>query len=143
VKKFAFRLEPLLKIRSEKTAEAKDMLGQAMQVRIAKERTIAEKKQYSLELQKKGVHETKISVQELAANFHHLRAVAEEIKQLEKEHAQVLEIESLRRGILSEAMKQEKVLDKLKEKKKEQFLKDVAHEENALLEDIAQRRVSR
>jgi flagellar FliJ protein len=143
MKKFAFRLEPLLKIRAEKTSDAKEALGQAVQLRLLKERSIAEKRAYSLDVQKRSGFKNSVSVQDLQASFQHVRAVAEEIAQLEKECSQITEIETLRRELLSEAMKQEKVLDKLKEKKKVQFHKDLLKEESALLEEIAQRKTAR
>jgi flagellar export protein FliJ len=51
-----------------------------------------------------------------------------------------LEIEALRRKVLSEMMKEEKVLDSLREKKVAEHKSILLHEEQNLMDEIASRR---
>jgi flagellar export protein FliJ len=66
--------------------------------------------------------------------------VRAEIKRLHSELDNLLEIEALRRKVLSEMMKEEKVLDSLREKKVAEHKSILLHEEQNLMDEIASRR---
>ena len=72
-----------------------------------------------------------------------LKSLKEEIKKLEEEIDQLKEIEELRRVRLTEAMKDEKVLEKLKEKRKYDHDEDSKHEEVLTLDEISQMRFTK
>jgi len=141
-KKFQFRLESLLRIRTHKVEEAKEALNEIIQARLKKKREIQEREE---QIQAAHAHrggKSSRPVGELQAVWHHVESLRDQIKMLEQEYSQLGEIETLRREILSEAMKKEKVLEKLKEKKQVQHGADIAREEQLFLDDIAQRKVS-
>jgi len=77
------------------------------------------------------------SAADLQAQISHENAVKEEIIKLEKEKEQLLEIESLKRDKLTVAMKEEKILEKLKEKKLIIHNEDASKEEMKVLDDLA------
>lgn len=134
VKKFAFRLDPVLKLRSFRAKEAKEALAQVLNLRLTKEREIAEKKKYldDLFIAGKGA----APAADLQAKANHKIYVQSEIKRLEEERKRLLEIENLKRNELSEKMKDEKILEKLKEKKRDVYEKEVLDEENKQLDEI-------
>lgn len=70
----------------------------------------------------------------------HIHTVRAEIKRLHSELENLLEIEALRRKVLSEMMKEEKVLDSLREKKVAEHKSILLHEEQNLMDEIASRR---
>lgn len=70
----------------------------------------------------------------------HVHAVRTEIKKLRSELENLCEIESLRRQVLTELMKEEKVLDSLREKKEADHKGLVLSEEQKLMDEIASRR---
>jgi flagellar export protein FliJ len=77
------------------------------------------------------------SAAELQAQISHENAVKDEIKKLENETEQLLEIESFKREKLTVAMKEEKILEKLKEKKIITHNEAVSKEEMKVLDDLA------
>ena len=137
-KKFSFRLEPILKIKNYKASLAKDTLNQVIATRIRKEEEINHKNGYLDNLvNQKTVSTNAMMIQ---AHYHHKNYVKEEIKKLEKEKFQILEIENLRRIELTEAMKEEKILEKLKEKKQAIHKFEVDKEEMNNLDEIGRNR---
>lgn len=135
-KKFKFSLESVLNLKNYRTNEAKDLLQQAAVIRIKKEQTISENQEYLKSIGNTG---NKMSLQELQDLHYHKESVKRNIKKLEKEKSQIVEIENLRRDKLSDAMKEEKILTKLKDKKILKYNDELKKEENLILDEIASR----
>lgn len=135
-KKFIFRLESVLNLRSHKVNEALEGLRSVVAVRLDKERELDERTEYYKSLNIIGDGH-RIQVSEIQARFHHSNLVKEELINLDKEKKELLEIEEFRRQALSEAMKEEKILEKLKLKKHEVYLKDLLDEENKAIDALA------
>ena len=133
-KKFQFRLDPLLNLRAFKVKEAKEALGHVANLRLEKEKEIQSKLNYLDELNNTFYNSAQAS--DLQARTQHIRFTEAEIKKLENEKKQLMEIEKLKRSELSEKMKEEKILEKLKEKKKNLHNKDILAEEIKILDEI-------
>ncbi|MER3329355.1 MAG: flagellar FliJ family protein, partial [Candidatus Kapaibacterium sp.] len=76
-------------------------------------------------------------LEEIQAFYYHKEAINQEIKKLNMELDNLLDIESLKRIKYNEALKEEKVLQKLKEKKKSEFIAEIEHKEQLELDEIA------
>ncbi len=137
-KKFQFRLEALLKLRANAVEQAKNALATALQNRMKKEDELYMKEQYFSELLILEQSQ-KQSVSEMQANWHHRQAVQHEIHTLEREKNKLVEVEDKKRYELAETMKQEKTVEKLKERKKTEYHEIIAKEEQVFLDEIAGR----
>jgi flagellar protein FliJ len=133
-KRFQFRLDPLLNIKAFKAKEAKENLLQIMGFRIKKEEEIEQHLNYYSSLFKSRKGNSNAS--DLQTIFYHKVFVENQIKKLGKEKEQLVEIEELKRNILTEAMKEEKILEKLKEKKMLIHNNGLIKEENKVLDEI-------
>lgn len=140
-KKFTFRLEPLLRLRSYKVNQEKEALMQVQSLRINKENEISENIIYleSLYRNKKG----RINIEQMQTDFHRQNFIKEFIKKLETDRQRLLEIEEQRRIILNEALKEEKILEKLKEKKIIAYKEELNFEDNKMMDEIANNRSAR
>lgn len=134
-KKFDFRLQSVLNLRSYKVDEAKNALNLDMKSRLQKEEAIIETNSRKSELFRMQSNFQKAS--DFQAKFNHINHLEFEINQLEKEKVRMQEIEKLRRGHLTKALKEEKVLVKLKEKKLESHNYEIEREETKSLDEIA------
>jgi flagellar export protein FliJ len=134
-KRFNFRLEPILRLRTHIVNQAKEELTHVVNQRTAKEMQIEEREKYFENIIKSGIKST--SASELQALYSHQDFVRSEIEKLEDEKSQLLEIEDYKRGKLTEAMKKEKILEKLKEKKKIIYNEEISKEETKTLDEIA------
>lgn len=134
-KKFNFRLESVLKLRAEKVTQAQESLNQAIKVRVEKEKSIQNYRNYLKNLSNEKSSQIKAS--DLQNMSYHKQYIDSEIKKLEKEKVQVLEIENLRRTKLTKALKDEKVLEKLKERKKADYNDELRKEEAKFFDEIA------
>ena len=140
-KKFAFRLDPVLKLRSFKTKEAKEAFARVLNLRYVKEREISEKINYLNEL---DIADSGASPAcDLQAKVNHKIFIRDEIKRLENEKERLLEIENMKRAELSEKMKEEKVIEKLREKKQDQYQKEIHAEETKQLDEITTNKLCR
>lgn len=139
-KKFNFRLDPLLKLRNQKVSEAKDLLYQAVNIRIKKDDEITRQNDYLNDL--KIANKSTMKLAEIQTLHYHQEYVQKNIENLNKEKEQLLEIEDLRRVKLSESMKEEKVLENLKEKKKNEHNELLKKEENVILDEIGLRKIN-
>jgi flagellar FliJ protein len=137
-KKFDFRLQSVLNLRSHKVEQAKDSLHQVQSIRNQKQNTINENLTIRSELFNQKTVSFKAS--EAQHRIHHINHLEDEIKQLESDKIRLIEIENLRRGHLTKAMKDEKVLVKLKEKKMDDFKYNINREETQELDEIALKR---
>jgi flagellar protein FliJ len=133
-KRFQFRLDPLLNIKTFKAKEAKENLLQIMGFRIKKEEEIEQHLDYysSLLKSRKGNN----IASDLQTIFYHKVYVEGQIKKLGKEKDELIEIEELKRNVLIQAMKEEKILDKLREKKMITHNQELIKEENKVLDEI-------
>lgn len=136
-KRFTFRLDSLHRFRRHRTHQAKLALGEITQLRYAKEQEIEERVLF-LEQYRMDVRTVKVADYQMRAE--HVHAVRAEIKKLRSELENLCEIESLRRQVLTELMKEEKVLDSLREKKEADHKGLVLSEEQKLMDEIASRR---
>ncbi len=135
-KKFKFSLESVLNLKNHRAKEAKDLLQQAANIRTKKEQTISENQEYLKSISNTG---NRMSLQELQDLHYHKESVKHIIIKLEKEKSQIVEIENLRRDKLSDAMKEEKILTKLKDNKILKYKDELKKEENSILDEIASR----
>jgi flagellar FliJ protein len=133
-KKFNFKLEPVLKYRADKVNQAKDSFNQAVRLRIEKENSILETIDKKNEMLNKVIH--KIKAGDLQNNINHINSLNNEILKLENEKNQIIEIENLRRIKLTNAMKDEKVIEKLKEKKIDLYNENLKKDENKFLDEL-------
>lgn len=140
-KKFQFRLEPVLKLRTHKVNEAKEELRQVVDLRVRKERSIAEREDYFNQLLRN--RNLSCKAWDLQADSNHRNYIKEEIEKLKKEKNQLLEIEGYKKEKLTNAMKQEKILEKLKEKKHEVFNETLQKDEMKVIDEIAINRNSK
>lgn len=115
--------------------QAKDSLAGVLRLRYNKDDAIDAKTEYKGQMLKREYSSSKAS--ELQARIHHKQFVEKELTNLDKERRQLLEIEALRRNRLNSAMKEEKILLKLKEKKHELYKHELNMEETKFIDEIA------
>lgn len=140
-KKFNFKLETVLKLRSDKTEEAKTELQTIIRRRIEKEELIESEK---LKLENHGkTRNNHKKLEEIQQFYYHKESIALEIKKLRMELDNLLDIESLKRTKYNEALKEEKVFQNLKDKKKTEFLAEIDRKEQIELDEIAIRQYSK
>ncbi len=136
-KKFSFRLEPLLSIRSHKAQIAREELSRIVNMRRERELRIEAHLKYinSLLLRR----ESSSKAAEYQTKIHHIEFIESEINNLRKEIQQISEIEEIKREILNNALKQEKILQKLKERRLAEYKEEADREEINLMNEIALR----
>lgn len=137
-KRFQFRLDGLHKFRQHKTTEAKNALGAIAQARMAKEREISVQKDYLESLRWKN---SAVKASQMQAHFAHIQSVSADIERLQEELKSIEEIEAFRRNELTRTMRDEKVIDNLKDKKLAEYNESVLHEEMNTMDEMAQRAV--
>jgi len=134
-KKFNFRLQTLLNLRSEQVKSAKDALNLALRDRYIQENIInslVEKK--NIQLQQRQVETTKAI--QMQAVWDYISALEREILTEKKKLAELIKIENNCRKKLNLALKEEKVLLKLREKKIQEHMQIVQREETNFLDEI-------
>lgn len=136
-KRFTFRLDSLHRFRQHRTNQAKLALGEVARLRYEKEQEIENQVLY-LERLGSDVRSMKVADHQMRAE--HIHAVRTLIQRLHSELENLREIESLRRKVLTELMKEEKVLDSLREKKEADHKGLVLSEEQKTMDEIASRR---
>jgi flagellar export protein FliJ len=134
-KKFNFKLDTVLRLRSDKTEEAKTELQLIIRKRIEKELLIDE--EYTRLANHNTTRNEHKKLEQIQAFYYHKEFINQEIKKLKMELDNLLDIESLKRIKYNEALKEEKVLLKLKEKKKSEFIAEIEHKEQLELDEIA------
>lgn len=134
-KKFKFRLDPLLKLKSHKVEHAKEMLSEISHLRFTKEdereKTIKYLEELMLQSKQSG------NVLQMQASAYHNAYLRSQIEKLAKEIDKLKEIENIRRMQLNKAIQEEKVLIKLREKKKINHRHEVLKEDNAFMDEIS------
>jgi flagellar FliJ protein len=133
-KKFNFRLEPILKIRTEKVEETKKSLSTAIRSRYEKEDEISnlnnQKKQFLTEPQITS------KASDMQATKDYVNNMDGQLQKKEDEKIKLLEIENHRRERLNEALIEEKVIVKLKEKKITEHQQQIDKEEKLFLDEV-------
>lgn len=137
-KKFHFTLESLLTLRSYTAETKKSALAEIIRLREEQEQIIQEKQQY-LVLITDAEYTPITEAGTMQAAHSHRESMKGEIAILSRKHKQLGEIEQLRRKEYSEALKEVKVLEKLKERQKEQHRSAINHEEQQFLDETARR----
>ncbi len=137
-KKFNFRLDPVLKLRNHEVSVAKQELNDVLKVKREKEDEIDNKQQYYRDVVGREIKSS--TAANLQARIHHLANVENELDDLNNQKERINEIEEFKRLNLNNAMKEEKVLEKLKSRRKEQYLEESLKEENQTFDEIALRR---
>ncbi len=117
--------------------EAKNELSIIRHQRSSKEREISREEEYHRAFIKNNAKTTKAG--DLQARAAHSTFIRHKINKLNHEKEQIIEIENLRRPRLNEAMKEEKVLSKLKEKQQVRHKEETEREERKNLDEIAQK----
>jgi flagellar protein FliJ len=134
-KKFTYSLETILKIRSHLAKEAKEELMYIVGLRRQKENEIDNKKNYLHELSRTQFISSKARY--LQTQIYHRISIGEEIKTLEKQKRQIMELEAVKLKKYNEALKEEKILDKLKEKQFNNYLSETLKEEVKILDELS------
>jgi len=134
-KKFTYRLEPILSIRSHLAQKAKEELIYIVSLRNQKEFEIENKKEYLHKLNKIKFISSK--AKNLQTMVFHKLSVSDEIKILDKEKQQLLEIEAVKLTKYYEAKKEEKILEKLKEKQFSNYFLESRKEEVKILDELS------
>lgn len=137
-KKFNFRLESVLKLREQKVEEARDSLNQAVRIRLQKEEMLKSNQSIISGLRSDNSFTAKADSFQAKENY--ISYLEKENDKFGKEIEKVQEIENIRRSKLSQAMKEEKVLTKLKDKKSEDHRIELLREENELMDEISIRK---
>jgi len=134
-KKFSYRLESLLNLKTFKVKEIEETLQKVLYYRIQTEEEIRKNQEYLALLNNNpNGHFKAIEIQ--ALNYHK-DYVKDEIENLRSQLARIIEIENILRQKLAEAMKEEKVLQKLKERQFEAYIYEVNRDETKLLDEIS------
>jgi len=133
-KKFSYRLETFLNLKTFKVKEIEENIQKVLYYRTQTEEEIRKNQEYlSMLNNNRNGHFKAIEIQ--ALNYHK-EAVKDEIENLRSQLSRIIEIENILRQRLVEAMKEEKVLQKLKERQFEAYMYEVNREETKLLDEI-------
>ena len=135
MKKFAFSLQKILDLKKFSEEQAKIALAQAIAEsdRIKAElKTIAEKR-----VESNNQRSFCKNVQDLVIIENYINRLDAEKEQLLQDLAAAELVVEEKRKLMYEAMKERKVLTKLKDKKKAEYRKLANQEEAAVLDDIA------
>lgn len=133
-KKFNFRMDSLLKIRSHKVDTAKDELAKVVAFRNSKEQIM---QIYLNEIELISSQKGKMNLDDLRGNFHRKSFLKDEITKVESEIERIKELENLKIQQLQAAMREEKVLINLKDKKYQTYLQEMKAEENIMFDEIS------
>lgn len=136
MKKFKFNLEPVLKVRQHKVDKAKNELAKVVIEKVKRQDAINVNLDEIKELESRG---TKNDLRFLQNRQNRIDLLLIDNKRLKSEIKNIEEIESLRRRELTELMKKEKAIEKLKDKKREEHTYKINKEENDFIDEIASR----
>ena len=140
MKKYSFRLQPVLDIR-EKTLEDKRLeMAQVIQLlneqQEGLERLIAKQTSYKDELESLSL-EDDLNVFALANFKNYMVNLQEQITQQEHNIENTKKALRVKQEAVNEALKDVKVLEKLKEKQSQKFYKDIEMKETNEIDDIS------
>lgn len=134
-KKFIYRLETLLNLKSFKVKEIEESIQKVLYYKLQTEIELRKNEEYLAELN--SPRDGYYKAIEIQALNYHKDFIKEEINELKNELARIIEIENLLRARLTDAMKEEKVLQKLKERQYEEYVVSINREENKLLDELS------
>ncbi len=141
MKKYSFRLQPVLEIR-EKALEDK-RLEMAKVIKILNdyqdELKALEEKQisYNLELENLSTSNGFVNVSELAGYNDYIFRLEQEVKDKQMTIENTKKVLKIKQNEVNEALKEVKVLEKLKETQSEKFYKAIEKKEAEEIDDIA------
>ena len=141
MKKYSFRLQPVLEIR-EKALEDK-RLEMAKVIKILNdyqdELKALEEKQisYNLELENLSTSNGFVNVSELAGYNDYIFRLEQEVKDKQMTIENTKKVLKIKQNEVNEALKEVKVLEKLKETQSENFYKAIEKKEAEEIDDIA------
>ena len=137
MKKFNFKLESVLKLRSHKVDLAKSELGKIIAQKNLKKEEIKQREQ---EISDHESNDSNSSLSYLQNRFYRISQLHSEIENIKLEIDNIKEIEEVKRKQLNEVLKDEKIMEKLKEKELESYNDKLKKEENEFIEEIASRK---
>lgn len=127
-------MDSLLRIRSHKVDTAKDELAKVVAFRNSKEEI---KQNYLNEIELISSQKGKMNLDDLRGNFHRKSFLKDEITKVESEIERIKELENVKIQQLQAAMREEKVLINLKDKKYQGYLQEMKAEENIMFDEIS------
>lgn len=133
-KKFVFRLESLLNLKAHKVKEIEEAIQKILYFRYRTEEEIQRQEEYLRTIS--NGDNGYFKALDLQAKINHKEYVTVEIEKLRTQLQRIVEIEDIYRQRLAEAMKEEKILEKLKDKKLEIYNEEVKKEETKQLDEI-------
>lgn len=136
MKKFKFNLEPVLKVRKHKVDNAKNELAKVLAEKQKRQNLIDENLNEIKQLQNKGAIS---DITFLQNRFNRIQLLEMNNQKIQHEIDNIIEIENLRRRELTNLMRDEKVIEKLKDKKKADYNYKINKEENEFIDEIASR----
>ncbi|MBI4231910.1 flagellar export protein FliJ [Candidatus Peregrinibacteria bacterium] len=138
--KFNFRLEPVLEYRRMLEEKAKRAFAMARREVLLQNITIlnfmTEQEKGKMELRKLKVG--KVDILTLRQQEAYLNSLVRKIAKAYDELRVLMDKESKKRKELSEATKQVKVIERLKERRYKEYLYGVAREEQKVLDEVGQ-----
>lgn len=133
-KKFVFRLESLLNLKTHKVKEIEEAIQKILYFRYRTEEEIQKQEEYLRTIS--NGNNGHFKALDLQAQINHKEYIYTEIGKLRTQLERIVEIENIYRQRLAEAMKEEKILEKLKDKKLETYNEEVKKEETKQLDEI-------
>lgn len=123
--KFSFRLQPVLNLKNQQEDNLKNELGKALRRLDNEKHKLAQLKSSLIDLEAQFNEKVKKSdVYKLVKFNEYLSLITSKIKlQKEKVNCAALNVDKVREELVK-AVKERKILDKLKEKKKEEYFQE-------------------
>ena len=135
-KKFRFSLEPLLKLRAYHADVKKQALAEIIQLRDNKQKYIENRQVYLAQITLvRAADSTTAGAMQTA--HEHRESVKQDIAGLEYEKQQLEEIERVKQLEYGEALKEVRILEKLREKYRQQYAAELNAEEQKFLDELA------
>lgn len=140
MKKYSFRLQPVLDIREKALEDKRLEMAQVIQLlneqQEGLERLIAKQASYKDELESLSLEED-LNVFALANFKNYMVNLQEQITQQEHNIENTKKALRVKQEAVNEALKDVKVLEKLKEKQSQKFYKDIEMKEANEIDDIS------
>ena len=145
MKKFNFKLQPVLKYRDHLENIAKQEYVQSQMDVIACEEQIKQiEKQYQI-MANSVEHETRkgISAQLFRQYNDYLEALENDIELKRKEHDQLKKVLAVKQQTLTKKSVEKKVIERLKQKKREEYIQEFMAEEQKRADDMTSLKTAR
>lgn len=136
MKKFNFKFESILNIRSHKVNLAKEDLAKVLKEKNKRYDIITD---YEEEISTLLQYNLK-DIAYLQARTYRILHIEDQIKKLVTEIKNIEEIEKVRKEKLAELLKEEKIMEKLKENDFNQYKFDINKKDNEFIDEIANQR---